>query len=74
MPKKLKKLKKKRIPVSAAGLIAKKYGYHQVVIYARNIDEGGGEHVTTYGINKEHCASAAMQGKAIQKLAGWSDV
>ncbi len=35
--------------------------------------EPNGEHVTTYGVNKEHCASAALQGKALKKFMGWPD-
>lgn len=67
----------KRIPITAAERIAKEYGYDQVVIIARKVGEGPdqdyGEHVTTYGINKEHCDSAALQGKALKKFMGWPD-
>lgn len=66
----------KRIPITAAERIAKEYGYDQVVIIARKIGEApepNGEHVTTYGVNKEHCASAALQGKALKKFMGWPD-
>lgn len=66
----------KRIPITAAERIAKEYGYDQVVIIARKVGEDpepNGEHVTTYGINKEHCASAALQGKALKKFMGWPD-
>ena len=65
-------MKRKRIPISAAERIAKDYGYHQVVIIARNVgDEDGGEHVTTYGVNKAHCESAAKQGDALKRFMGW---
>lgn len=40
----------KSIPISAARRIAEDYGYDQVVIVARKVD--GGEHCTTYGVNK----------------------
>lgn len=66
----------KRIPITAAERIAKEYGYDQVVIIARKVGEApepNGEHVTTYGVNKEHCASAALQGKALKKFMGWPD-
>lgn len=66
----------KRIPISAAERIAKEYGYDQVVIIARKVGEHPephGEHVTTYGINKEHCDSAAKQGVALKKFMGWPD-
>lgn len=57
----------KPIPISAAKRIADEYGYDQVMIYARKIDRPagvgetaceaikGGEHMTTYGVNKAHC-------------------
>lgn len=59
------------IPVSAGKLIADTYGYDQVVIVARKV--GGSEHVTTYGVNKEHCAVAARMGDFFKhKLMGWA--
>jgi hypothetical protein len=67
----------KRIPIKAAEHIAKEYGYDQVVIIARKVttDEvEGGEHVTTYGVNKAHCESAAMQGNALKRFMGWPDM
>jgi hypothetical protein len=59
----------KRIPITAAERIAKEYGYDQVVIIARKV--GVGEHVTTYGVSKTHCESAALQGVALKKFMGW---
>lgn len=50
----------KRIPISAAKRIADEYEYHQVIIIARKVGEG--EHCTTYGINRWHCAAAADIG------------
>lgn len=53
------------IPISAAKEIAKEYGWDQVIIIARKVGEDPnphGEHVTTYGINKEHCDAAATIG------------
>lgn len=61
----------KPIPISAAEQVAKKYGYEQVVIYARKTGEDGGEHMTTYGINKEHCSVAAKMGDVLKKFMGW---
>lgn len=65
----------KAIPVSAAEHIAKTYGYDQVIIVARRVGEAPepfGEHMTTYGRNKEHCAVAAAAGKYLQeKVMGW---
>jgi len=65
----------KAIPVAAAEHIAKQYGYDQVVIIARKVDTpqaNGGEHVTTYGRNREHCAIAAGIGDFLKhKVMGW---
>jgi len=63
--------KMKRIPVSAAKIIAKMYGYDQVVIYARKVGEAGGEHMTTYGANREHCKVAGDLGTKLQLMMGW---
>ena len=62
----------KPIPISAATYISKKYDYDQVIIIARKTGDAGGEHVTTYGINKEHCKVAAHCGKFIkEKVMMW---
>lgn len=64
------------IPIAAAERIAREYGYDQVVIIARKVGEAPelhGEHVTTYGVNKAHCESAALQGKALKRFMGWPD-
>lgn len=53
----------KPIPISAAKAVAEKYGYSQVVIIARKVGEHGGEHCTTYGIDRENCAVAARIGE-----------
>ena len=60
----------KPIPISAAKRIAQDYGYDQVVIIARKV--GGGEHVTTYGIDAIHCKVAARTGDFLKyKIMGW---
>ena len=60
------------IPVSAASAIAKRYGYDQVVLIARTVGDGGGEHVTTYGRDKENCGVAARVGNFLKhKIMGW---
>ncbi len=60
----------KPIPISAAQHIAKTYGYDQVIVIGRAVGEG--EHVTTYGRNKEHCAVAARVGEFLKhKVMGW---
>ena len=62
----------KRIPISAAKEIAKKYGYDQVMIYARDPEGDGNEWMTTYGKNRLHCDIAARQGRYLQtKIMGW---
>lgn len=63
------------IPISAGKRIADEYGYDQVVIIARKVDSGrqdGGEHVTTYGVDKANCDVAARIGNFFKhKLMGW---
>lgn len=65
----------KRIPIKAAKEIAEKYGYDQVMIYARKVGEDPaphGEHMTTYGVNKAHCAAMARIASFLQKkILGW---
>lgn len=62
----------KPIPITAAKHIAKQYGYDQVVVIARAVGEG--EHVTTYGVNKEHCDIAARMGRFLKhKVMGWPE-
>ena len=59
------------IPISAAKRIAKQYDYDQVIIIARKV--GRNEHVTTYGVNKEHCGVAARIGSFLKfKVMVWS--
>ena len=52
----------KPISIEAAKKIAEEFGYDQVVIVARKCGENGGEHCTTYGVNKKHCKIAASIG------------
>ena len=52
----------KAIPIKSAKYIAENYGYDQVIIIGRKTGENGREHVTTYGVNKEHCGVAAHIG------------
>lgn len=64
----------KRIPIRAAKLIAEEYGYDQVLIYARRVGDAPapfGEHMTTYGVTREHCSVAARIGVVLQKYMGW---
>lgn len=63
----------KPIPISAARDISRSYGYDQVVIVARKVGEGGGEHVTTYGVDRANCDVAARIGDFLKyKIMGWS--
>lgn len=66
----------KPIPISAAERVAKEYGYDQVIIVARKVGDDPdphGEHVTTYGVTKEHCAVAARAGDFLKhKVMGWA--
>lgn len=65
------------IPVSAAERIAKNFGYDQVIIIARRVGDDPaphGEHVTTFGVNAEHCGVAARVGNFIKhKIMGWPE-
>jgi hypothetical protein len=64
----------KPIPISAAKLVAEKYGYDQIVIVGRKVGDGGGEHCTTYGVDKANCAVAARIGDFFKhKLMGWPE-
>lgn len=62
----------KKIPIAAAKRIAEEYGYHQVIILGRATGDDG-EHVTTYGTNKEHRHTARLLGDYLKyKVMGWS--
>ena len=64
----------KPIPIAAAEKIAKSYDYDQVIIIARSVGDGPehGEHVTTYGRDKDNCNAAAIIGDFLKyKVMGW---
>ncbi len=64
----------KAIPISAAREIAKKYGYDQVIVYARKVGDppDAGEHMTTYGVDAAHCGAAAAIGDHLEyNVMGW---
>ena len=64
----------KPIPINAAARIAKEYEYDQVVIIARRVGKDGGEHVTTYGVDKANCKVAADIGNFLKyKIMKWAD-
>ncbi len=58
------------IPISVAERISKDYGYDQVIIVAREVNVG--EHVTTYGWDRENCDVASSIGDFLKyKIMGW---
>lgn len=59
------------IPVENAKIIVETCGYDQLVIIGRKVGDDGGEHVTTYGSNPEHCAIAAFMGDKLKEIMGW---
>lgn len=62
------------IPISTAKEIAERYGYDQVVVYARRVGDDAdphGEHMTTYGVDRVHCGVAARIGQTLQRWMGW---
>lgn len=71
----------KPIPISEAKALAEKYGYDQVMIYAREVSTSppgappdGGEHMTTYGKTRAHCRAIGQIAKFLQtKIMGWSN-
>ena len=68
---------KRRIPIIAARRLALEYGFDQVIIIARKVDtprENGGEHVTTYGVDKANCAVAARVGNYPELYAFGVDI
>ena len=62
----------KRIPISAAKEISKKFDFPEVVIFAYD-PVSGTQHVTTYGRNIEQCKDAARAGNYLKKTLGWAD-
>ena len=62
------------IPIKAAAHIAARYDYDQIVIIGRKVGKNGGEHVTTYGVDKANCDVAARIGNFFKhKLMGWPE-
>lgn len=60
----------KRIPISAAKLVADKHDCRQVIILAW---DGKLTHVVTYGKTLEDCDQAAQGGNKIKKVLGWPE-
>lgn len=61
--------KSKRIPIAAARRIAEQYGYEQVIILAREPEQGW---VTTYGVTRELCRGAAAMAERLRATLGWT--
>ncbi len=62
----------REIPISAAKEIAKKYDYSQIIIIGRKVGENGGEHCTTYGVDKDNCDVASKIGDFLKyKIMKW---
>ena len=65
----------KPVPITSAKYIADRFGYDQVIVYARKIGtdpETSGEHITTYGVDAEHASVAARIAEALKELLGWT--
>jgi hypothetical protein len=64
----------RRIPIAAAREVAERWGYDQIVIIGRKVGSDGGEHVTTYGVDRANCDVAARIGDFFKhKLMGWPE-
>lgn len=65
------------IPTMEAFDIARRFGYHQVIIIARKMDANGdncSEHVTATGIDENHRAAAARIGNFIKRgIMHWAE-
>jgi len=59
--------KYKRIPITCAKEIAKKYNKQEIVIMARDYNHEL-VHITTYGVNKKACRQSAENGRQIKKF------
>ena len=57
----------KNLPISAAGDVGKKYGLERVVVLAVSGD-GSTVHTVTWGINKDMCAMAALDGGKVRAM------
>lgn len=62
----------KRIPIKSAKEFAEKYGYSEIIIFARD-GETGMQSVCTWGKTLEECKNAAEGGNAIKKSLGWPE-
>jgi hypothetical protein len=65
-------MKNKKIPISAAKEISKKYGFPEIIIFAYD-PETGMQHITTYGKTREYCVDAAKAGNHLKRYLGWPE-
>lgn len=63
----------KRIPISAAKDIGKKFDKNQVILVTWN-REHGDTWVTTWGKSVDDCVQAAEGGNFVKKALGWPNV
>lgn len=62
----------KKIPISAAKEISKKYGQTHVIIVTWDREDNR-SHVVTYGKSVDDCKQAAQGGNLVKKALGWPD-
>jgi len=62
----------KRIPISAAKDISKRFGQDEVIIVTWD-KVNNRTHVITYGKTIKQCAEAAQGGNFVKKSLGWPD-
>lgn len=56
------------IPTPAAELLARRYGYDQIVIVGRRVGLQGGESCTVWGDGPKNAALAAMMGQFLRTV------
>jgi hypothetical protein len=66
----MSKAKSKRIPVSAAQDIGKKFNKDQVILVTWD-EKSGDTWVTTWGSNRAQCVMAAKGGDFVKEALGW---
>lgn len=63
------------IPIEVGKYIAEAYGYDQIIIIGRRVNDDPyphGEHCTTYGVDEDHCQVAAACGDHLKhNVMGW---
>ncbi len=62
----------KRIPITAAAGIGKKYKQNQVILVTFDKDTNT-THTVTWGATKAECGEAALGGEFVREALGWPD-